>query len=400
VIKGEINSLYGLTYSVNGDNGQRTVMEYSYSYPVIFENAYLQATFISNDLVDNVNVLNLGERSYRGKMEVGRYGGSQLTAINIVPLNEYLYGVLPGEMPSTWPLEAQKAQAVAARNYGIYYALLHEKYPDKAYEICDTTSSQVYKGFLIEEALAKQAVDETAGMLIYYSDTVIPAYFFSSSGGHTESSENVWSGEVPYLTGVSDIYETDPEREPWLVSLTANEIGDKLAKYDVNIGSILDVEVSGYSEAGRALSLNITGTNGEYELVKETIRYWLGFDSRKFTLVKSDYVPDTTYDVLGSNGNTTTMDYSNIYVIDGNNTTSKLSPVNSQVIVTSDENIYNYPTLTGQNDTYIFVGEGWGHGVGMSQSGAKGMAIAGFTYDQILEHYYTGTEVRVYEPVE
>lgn len=393
-IRNTINTLYDLTYEVSGDNGYRTFMEYSAGYPVVFENTYQHPTFSTNDLVDGIAVIDLGSRSYRGKIEIGRYGNVGVTAINIVGLNEYLYGVVPSEMPKSFPLEALKAQAVAARNYAIYYTYVNLKYPNQPYDVCDTVSSQVYKGFGVEADICTQAVNETTDKLVYYGDTIIPAYFFSSSGGHTEDSQNVWSGTVPYLTGKSDLYETDPERDPWLTVLTPSDIQKALSKYSVNIGNITDVQVLDYSDTGRAMTLRIIGTSGQYDLVKETMRYWLGLNSRKFTLVKSGDTPNKTFYTVSSTGETKSINYNSTYSINDDLNTSPVNSGREQLIVMSGENICNYSMVSGQKGQFIFVGQGWGHGVGMSQCGSKGMAENGYTFEEILEYYYTGTEVR------
>jgi stage II sporulation protein D len=392
-ILGKVNGNNNITYVVSSDNGYRTILTQSEGYPIILENTYQHPQFSTMDVDLEASVIDLGKRKYRGRLEIGRYNDTGITAINVVPINEYLYSVLPSEMIPNWPLEALKAQSVAARNYAVYYSE-KSKYPNKPYDLCDTTSSQVYRGYVVENPNTNNAVNETTNELIYYRQKVIPAYFFSTSGGHTENSENVWSGTVPFLKGVPDIYETQPEKEPWIKQLTKDEIKTRLAKYDVNIGNIIEVQLLGYTDAKRVINLKIVGTNGEYIIKKETIRTWLGLKSRKFILVKQNYTPPKTYTVIGASFNVKSYDANNLYVTDANGNSQKLLSNKDSLIVVSKYNIDNIPVMTGKNNTYIFVGQGWGHGVGMSQSGAKGMALAGFTYKEILEYYYKGVEVR------
>ena len=391
-LKAALDTAFELTYEVVGDTGHRMYMELSSTYPIVLYNSYRMASFSSGNLVNYIPLLNLGGRSYRGKVEIGRYGRSNVTAVNILPMQEYLYGVLPAEMISTWPIEALKAQAVAARNYAMYYKYINPKYPSEPYDVCDTINSQVYKGYTVEKDSCNQAVDATAGKLIYFEENIIPAYFFSTSGGHTEASENVWSGKVPYLKGVPDIFEIEPEKVPWVQAFTAAELKSILESKGVSIGSVTDVQVLGTTDAGRALSLKIIGTEGSYELVKETMRYWTCLKSRKFTLVKSGDTPKTTYTVQTANG-VSDISYNSAYVVTASGTVSLNSP-KEQLLVMSSSNIKSYPMISGQASTYIFVGQGNGHGVGMSQSGAKGMALMGYNYEEILEYYYTGTDVR------
>ncbi len=392
-LKNNLEVTMDLTYEVVTDNGLRTLLSYEGGNPILLENSYAQAAFGTNDLINGVNVIALSKRNYRGKMEIGRYNKAGVTAINIVGLEDYLYGVVPSEMVSTWPIEALKAQAVAARNFAVYNAIVGKKYKNEAYAIGDTVNSQVYKGFSGETATCNGAINETFGKLIYFGDTVIPAYFFSTSGGHTENSQYVWGGTVPYLKGVPDIYEIQPEKQPWLKSLTAVEIEAILTKNAVSIGNITNIEVTSYTDAGRAMSLKVTGTTGNHEIPLETMRYWLGLNSRKFTLVKSGYLPQSSFSALGSGGKAGTIQYNQAHVINGSSSTT-LIPKADQLMVFTSQNIYNLPMITGVTGTYIFVGEGYGHGVGMSQSGAKGMALKGFTYAEILQYYYSGTVVK------
>jgi stage II sporulation protein D len=388
-----VNNLFDLTYEKQGDNGQRTIMKYS-DGQVLFENTFSQATFTTNDLQDNVTLIDLGKRKYRGKMEFGRYNKHGVTAINIIDIESYLYSVVPSEVIASWPIETLKAQAVAARNFSVYYTDIASKYPKEAYDLCDTQNSQVYKGYDMEYSTCTQAVNETRGELLYYGDSVIGTFYHSTSGGHTEDSQNVWSGIVPYLKAVPDIYETEPERKPWITSLSPNEIEEKLANYDVNIGSVVDVEAVNYSDSGRVMNLKITGTNGTYTIPKETIRYWLKLNSRKFTVVKSNYNNKTEFNTISANGTAGQINYNGAYAVNGNSNNKRIDNGKEQLIVMTGTNVHNYPMISGNKNEFIFAGEGWGHGVGLSQSGAKGMAKEGFTYKEILEYYFSGTEVR------
>ncbi|PKM96406.1 MAG: hypothetical protein CVU84_01450 [Firmicutes bacterium HGW-Firmicutes-1] len=392
-VKNILQSNLGQTYEVVADNGLRTLLKIGAENEVVIENSYIQSSFTTNDLTKGIAAINLGKRSYRGTMEVGRYNKKGVTAINIIGLEEYLYGVVPSEIVSSWPKESLKAQAVAARSFAIYNTYYTNKYPKEAYMICDTVTSQVYKGLTGETVACNVAVNETNNQAVYYDNKVIPAYFFSTSGGHTEDSQNVWSGTVAYLKGKPDLYETEPEKQPWLQAISATEIEAALTKNKVNIGKIVDVQVISYSSAGRAMSLKIIGTTGSHDIPKETMRTWLGLKSRKFTLIKSTDMPPETFNAIGS-GSTKAGSYQQAYTINGEMETNQLNMSNNQLIIFSEDNINSLPTVSGQSDTFIFVGQGNGHGVGMSQSGAKGMAQEGFTYKQIIEYYFTGAMVK------
>lgn len=391
IIGHKIKAKHTLTFDTVKDNGCRTIMTFS-GIGIVMENTNQHPQFLSMDQTE-VAFIDLGDRQYRGRMEIGRYGNPGVSAVNVVGLNDYLYGVVPSEMPKSWPLEALKAQAVAARNFAIYQSEIVLKYKDKPYVLCDTQNSQAYKGFGHEYPSTNTAVNETTNMMVYYNSKVVPTYFFSTSGGHTENSENVWNGTVPYLKGIPDLYELDPYKDPWTKELTATEIEAILVSYDVHIGNIVDVIPVEYTEAGRVMNLRIVGTNGEHILKKETMRTWLKLNSRKFEVVSDKDVPRRQFHVQGMGG-ISDQEKEGLYVVDASGQTRELSNNTEQMIIISQDNINSIPSIKGKKDTYLFVGQGFGHGVGMSQSGAKGMASVGFSYDEILKYYYRNIEVR------
>nr|WP_246208604.1 SpoIID/LytB domain-containing protein [Anaerotalea alkaliphila] len=361
--------------------------------PLVFGGAVLEPVFWTLDGEGGVPLLQLGNRKYRGTLEVLR-SGANLTVVNVLDLEEYLYSVLPSEMPASWPLEALKAQAVAARNYAVYYTEVARKYPTRPFDLDDSTTSQVYLGYGNEHPNARRAVDETMNKLLYYENAVIIANYFSSSGGHTEHSENVWSASVPYLRGVPDLYDLYTLRNPWTVTLTYGQIREALAKRDVDVGAVLDVQVDGVSDAGRAMQLKVIGEKDSHILSKETMRIWLGLDSRKFTIVKPEDEPRSHYAVVRGNGETQIVAQADIHIQRASGSPVPLDGDRGQLVVVGATNIRNYPLMEGGAETVTFAGLGYGHGVGLSQSGARGMALEGHPYDEILAYYFTGTQVR------
>lgn len=392
-IKGAINGLNDVTYENAPASKERLIMESASNDPIMFENRYDRVVLSTEDMRGEDRVIDLGKRSYRGYIEVGRYGWDDLSVVNQIEFDDYLYSVVVSEIYAKWPEESIKAQAVAARSFAMYHTVEYAKYPKEVFDLDDTINSQVYKGYAIEDERVNGAVDATSGEVVLYKGDVIPAYFFAASGGRTESSSNVWSGSVPYLQSVPDIYELEPERYPWLKAYTPSEIESALANRGVNIGSITDLEAVGYTDGGRVLTLRVIGSNGSYDLEKETMRYALGMYSRKFTIIKAGFRPTTTYNAVTSDG-TTTVNYNGASVINGDGEVQKVLNGTEQVIVMGTENIINQPMISGQSGQFILAGQGWGHGVGMSQAGAKGMANEGFTYREILEYYYTDTVVQ------
>ena len=337
--------------------------------------------------------VDMGKRVYRGRIEIGRYNKSTLTAVNIVPLEEYLYGVVPSEMSSTWHEEALKAQAVCARSYALmkagYGGASNAK---KGYKIVDTVSSQVYKGYLAESLKANQAVDATKGEMVCFNNKVVAAYFFSTSGGSTENSEDVWSADLPYLKSVADPYEQNAGRQVWMETRTLDEIRKALAGQGIEFNTVDRLVVTEYSDTGRIAALQVLGDGNALTMQGTTIRTVLNLFSTKFKIVKQGDTPDTV-SVLSGNGMEDGR-ISGMYIASADGV-EKASADLEQYIVQSAGNLMNYPNRTPENEEeLLFAGMGYGHGVGMSQYGAKGMAEAGYTYNEIIEYYFTGAYVK------
>src|SRR4051812_4565240 len=154
--------------------------------------------------------LTVNGKAYRGAYVV-RSSGGRMSVVNEVGLDQYIYGVVPNEMPSSWAPEALKAQAVAARSYGLASRSTggtDDPYPD--------TRSQVYGGVSSEDPRTTAAVDATGGQILTYAGKVIHAYFHSTSGGRTASVEDIWGGSpTPYLVSVADPYDTISPYHNW-----------------------------------------------------------------------------------------------------------------------------------------------------------------------------------------
>lgn len=393
-VKSAINGLYEVTYSEAPISYERIFMESHDNDPVLFENGYNRVAFQTEDSRGDDRVMDLGKRSYRGAIEVGRYGRNDLSVVNVVKLDDYLYSVVASEIYAKWPEESLKAQSVAARTFAVFYKDIAKKYPNDPFDLNDTVTSQVYKGYSVEDERINRAVDATSGEMIFFDGEVIAAYFFAASGGRTENSEHVWSGTVAYLKSVPDIYENEPERHPWIMTLTPKEIQKSLASRGIDIGTVTDIRADGYTDSGRVLHLVVQGSTGSYTLKKETMRYWLGIHSRKFVVLKNGDTPTFNHSVIGTTEVVEGVDYRSAYVMNGEEEVTAVLSDKEQVIVMGTENIVNHPMVSGQAGVFMLAGEGWGHGAGMSQAGAKGMANEGYTYKEILEHYYTGTVVQ------
>ncbi|MCL6447316.1 MAG: SpoIID/LytB domain-containing protein [Armatimonadetes bacterium] len=282
-----------------------------------------------------------GVRRYRGSLEI-RAAGEGLTVINELPLEEYLYGVVPAEMPASWPAEALKAQAVAARSYALAQLGTYGKY---GFDLLATQNSQVYKGYDGENPATTKAVQETRGVVLTYQGLPVNALFHSSSGGYTENSEDVWKDRLAYIRARPDPEDRNDRHYNWQVVYTKDQLIEQLKSREYDFQDVFDLtELERTATGKRVKRLVIKGLNQEGKPVAEEIsnadrvRTVLGLKSAFFTMQKE---------------------------YDGQQKLVKVT----------------------------FCGNGWGHGLGMSQYGALGLARKGYSYQDILKYYYSGVTV-------
>ena len=325
--------------------------------------------------------ISINSVAYRGSLRFLRSSGNDMAAINVLPLEEYLYSVVPKEVSASWNEEVLKAQAVAARTFTITSLNKFAKY---GFNLDNTTASQVYGGVDAEHPRTTAAVDATKGEIVLYNGAPASIYYHASSGGRTANSEDVWSSALPYLRSVEDPYENPKEAThgKWEISYTKEELKSALAQRGVNIGDIVDV-VTEYSD-GHATKLTFVGTNGSKSYTKDNIRVPLSLKSTNFTLTKSGKLPEKS--ILSKVFPSARAGKSLASI--GKNTAN-----HSKALANS---FGSSEIFSGSAKDYTFTGGGWGHGVGMSQWGAKGMADNGFTYKEILTHYFTGVQVETY----
>lgn len=268
---------------------------------------------------------------YRGVLELRRTAAGRLTVINELDLEEYLYGVLKNEVDPQWPTEALKAQAVASRTWALYSL---NRFASEGYDVCATADCQVYRGVTAEDPRTSAAVDETRGEVMTYQGRPIFAAYHSDSGGSTESSELVWGGAYPYLRGVADPYSVGAPRHEWIVRMDLATFENRVRRSGRMIANVTGIEVAEATPSGRAALLRVAGAHGVLLLRGAELRAVLGADLRS-TLFTVRLVPDDPPQVE-------------------------------------------------------FQGRGSGHGVGLSQWGARGMAEMGRRYQEILSYYYSG----------
>ncbi len=366
---------------------------FNYSAFMVVDNGAVKLLFDSSEVdfmftpIADQGKISFNKYKYRGAIGFKRFAASDPTVINYVNLEQYLYGVLPYEISPKWHIEAQKAQAVAARNYALTNLNKHKKY---GFDVCNTIDCQVYVGSNVETTLSNSAVDLTKGIYLKYNGKLAQTVFHSNSGGRTENSENIWSTPFPYLVGVEDSYSIGSPNDVWTVTYTPQQIKDKLTAKKYDIGDVTNVVVESYSVNGRSLKTTIYGTKGNVSFEKDKIRGFFGdanFKTNYFTVQSPGTVGTGGISAISGSG-TAKLNSVTATLLTGNGT-SNVS-VNG-LKATNGTNLTTLKTASGNGTAYTFNGKGWGHGIGMSQWGAKTMADQGFTYEQILKHYYTGT---------
>lgn len=267
-------------------------------------------------------VLDRDGRTYRGGLRVEAIDGG-LRIVNLVDLEAYLRGVVPSEMSASWPMEALKAQAVAARSYTL--ASLDRS---AAYDVCSTDACQVYRGVAAEHPRSDQAVRETEGIVIAWQGTPAAAYYHADSGGVLASSAEVWGRELPYLPARSDVPTVSPHRG-WTASLEPGRLAAALAAEGVDVGTPSGFAIRARSASGRVAEASFEGSGGRAVVAGPALT----------RVLRGVGLRSTRIDVIG--------------------------PLRVR-------------------------GDGWGHGVGMSQYGARALAVQGYDYGRILAYYYPG----------
>lgn len=274
--------------------------------------------------------LSVNGRAYHGAMVV-RLEGRQLIVVNRLGVEEYLYGVLPKEVPDKWPSEALKAQAVAARTYA--YSQIGRAL-GLPYDVEDTVMSQVYGGIDAEQPSTNAAVDQTKGLVLRYGGNIIIAYFHSHSGGRTEDPAHVWGAKLPYLVSRDDPHSLASGAMAWRASFSRREVKAKLAAEFPEIGAIRSLRVTRRNGV-RAEKIKVVGELGSGEMSANRLRLALGPAKLKSTAF----------------------------------------------------------SMKETRDGYAFTGTGYGHGVGLSQFGAMAMAQRGAGFRTILNFYYRGVSI-------
>ncbi|HHY32492.1 MAG TPA: SpoIID/LytB domain-containing protein [Firmicutes bacterium] len=369
----------------------------------------------------------VGGVRYKGELEIRRKdswdGKVELVAINRIDIESYVEGVLAGEVYPSWEMEALKAQAVAARTYALYRKATTS---GRDYDVDDTVAYQKYSGGHAIESF-RRAVAETRGEVVTYQGDIINAHYFASGGGTTEDDEDVWPGgeDEPYLEAVADFDQASPhyvwQNPPalWAPNLLA-----KLGLQPQFPARIEPALVSGE----KVLSYRFSTPSASVTLTREEIRRKVGLKSPRFTIrvvgpeETGIVVPSEAPDAPGGGAGPDRTARDGTPPVDGTGGTAEpgLPAVSGCVAVREDGSTKGYVVSLGRNvvvqgkavgpgcagelesaGTLVIIdGVGYGHGVGLSQWGAQGMASMRdergnpvYSYVDILKHYYPGTEV-------
>ena len=274
--------------------------------------------------------LRINGREYPAPIDVMR-NGEGVALVNELLLEDYLPGVLRAETGEKFPREALRAQAIVARTYAAYQRLISA---NKPYHIVASTAHQQYVGRVAATSPVWDAVRETAGQVLLWEGDLFPAFYHTESGGYTEDPRTVFAARnMPALKPVVCPFSSGSPHYFWNLDVRLADLGESLRRGGVDVGQVRRVAVAERTPSLRAAMVSVTGTRGSVQIRGNDFRRMLGYDSFKSTLFA--------------------------IAIDG--------------------------------DVARFAGRGYGHGVGMCQWGAKGMAERGHSARQILEFYYPGT---------
>ncbi len=275
--------------------------------------------------------INAGQ--FRGSVIIVNNAGVNFTVVNSIDLEQYICGVLYHEISDTWPLEAIKAQAVATRTFALYSM---NKFASRDYDVTNDIYSQVYGGRGAERYRTNLAVHRTKGEVLMYQGVVFPAFFHANSGGVTEDAAELWGIDLPPLRGgVLSPFSVDQAHYKWKQDFRLKDIQDALNARGYQMGLIREIQVTELNKSGRVRKLRILTRDGKEDIIEgKVFRDIIGpniLKSNKYEIVMKGWYVD-------------------------------------------------------------FIGYGWGHGVGLCQWGAYGMALKHFNYRQILGFYYPSSE--------
>jgi len=318
------------------------------------------------------SLLSVDGLPYRGSFVVEEDRFGKVTVINVIDVEQYLYGVIKSEMLISSPMEALKAQAVIARTFALKYK---DRYLDsQGFGLTDDTSSQVYTGVRGEDPRGTRAVDETRGMVLTYQGQLVQSYYHSACGGWTLNNEDAWGGSpLPYLRARRCGYCADSPGFAWHVTLPYTTILERLLEAGYRLGAIRSIETSDDPVAHRALLLKIINDHDEVRILGNQFRLAVGAD-----VIKSAFF------AVASPKSSAGAPLE----------TAALPSETGEGELKMQQLIGDYLKQANPTRELTLDGCGSGHGVGLCQSGARGLAELGASFREILEFYYRDAAVK------
>lgn len=335
---------------------------------------------------------------YYGGFEYNRVSGNNINVINVVGLTDYIKGVVPYEVSVSWPAEALKAQALCAKCYTINNL---NKHKSKGFDLCNTTDCQMYCGTNKATEASDAAVEETEGLYVLYDGAVCQTYYHASSGGYTEDAVNIWGKDIPYLKAVEDTYLESTR--PFTYTLDLDDISWILQNKGYIDQDVTDLYVSKYSDVGNVLALTVELEDGSTKtFTGDRARTALNSSTKGVTIGSHRYTINggSSEETVNINGVQIALD--DLYA-QGDGRKAKSIDLDDGLVALTADGLKDI-TITGpakvenEDGVYVIAGTGSGHNIGLSQEGARSMAEAGFTYEEIIEFYFTGAEIDYYDP--
>ena len=346
----------------------------------------------------------VGQKRYSGKLKIFVLH-NEILVVNILGVENYLSSVVGSEMPTKWPIEALKAQAIASRTYAL------KQKGNALYDIDSTNKNQVYAGLEARTYKTTKAVISTKALVLIYKNKLINSLFHSSSAGMTENSQDVWENEYPYLSSVKDFDKNNPKLR-WQKRFS----NEQLQKLFPRIGGIKQIEILNITNTGRVKNVKIQGDYGSDQISGVNIRKRMNLKSTlvRFKLIEDNETKsDNENDKLLSN--TTLEDKPETYIVKAGDSLFDiadqynisfheivaLNSIKDPSIIKINQ-ILLIPRNSGNNapiteKILVVSGYGSGHGVGMSQWGAKYMATKGAKAEEILKHFYRGVKIKPFK---
>jgi len=287
---------------------------------------------------DGANIW-VNNKGFRGNIDVVKKANQKLMVINHLPVESYLYGVLRHEVSHYWPVEVLKAQAIAARTFALYEARQRKLQP---YDLRSDIYSQVYGGRDLEKWTTTKAVDLTKGQVLTYKGDIFPTYYHATCAGYTEDASKLWDMDLATLKGVPCNFCIRSPHYKWSKDIAPDVIASKLKEAGYKVGKVVSIGVLSRNRSRRVEKVEIKDNTGiSYVLTGKKFRQMIGPNDIRST---------------------------NFYV-------------------------------AHRWGRFIIYGFGWGHGVGLCQWGAYGMAKSGRTAEAILKYYYPGSEITTIDKI-